>query len=326
MQTPVKSFCPCRRKRCPRYGRCEDCRSHHAQEGRPVACEPRSKGKGRFKMDSIGNMRLAQKDGVGFLTFPALSEESGFRHAFSTRLGGVSEREFAALNLSFGRGDPDGNVRENYRRISLAAGFDPQSLVFSAQDHHTVIRRVMEEDRGKGIWREKDYQSVDGLITDVPGLTLVTHYADCVPLFFLDPVHKAIGLTHAGWRGTVSSIGPITVERMRKEFGTDPKDLKAAIGPSIGKCCYEVDDAVADRVRVLAGVACGQVLFPKENGRYQLDLWELNRQLLVGAGIPQTQVTVGGVCTCCHSDLLFSHRATGGRRGGLAAFLEILPE
>ncbi len=197
---------------------------------------------------------------------------------------------------------------------------------FSAQDHHTVIRRVTEEDRGKGIWREKDYQSVDGLITDVPGLTLVTHYADCVPLFFLDPVRRAVGLTHAGWRGTVSSIGPITVRRMREEFGTDPKDLKAAVGPSIGKCCYEVDDVVADRVRALAGISSEQVLFPKENGRYQLDLWELNRQLLVGAGIPQTQITVSGVCTCCHSDLLFSHRATGGRRGGLAAFLKILPE
>ena len=113
---------------------------------------------------------------------------------------------------------------------------------------------------------------------------------------------------------------------MREEFGTDPRDLKAAVGPSIGKCCYEVDDAVADRVRALSGIHLEQVLFPKESGRYQLDLWELNRQLLVGAGIPQKQIMVGAVCTCCHSDLLFSHRATGGRRGGLAAFLTILPE
>lgn len=274
----------------------------------------------------IGNMLQQEKDGVVFLTFPALSEEPGFRHAFSTRVGGVSEGEFAALNLSFGRGDPEENVRENYRRISLAAGFDPQSLVFSAQDHHTVVRRVTEADRGKGIWREKDYQSVDGLITDQPGLTLVTHYADCVPLFFLDPVHRAIGLTHAGWRGTVAGVGPITVERMREEFGTDPKDLKAAVGPSIGRCCYEVDEAVAEPVRKLTTPSGDPVLFPKGNGKYQLDLWELNRQLLLGAGILPERIEVGRVCTCCHSDLLFSHRATAGKRGGLAAFLEIVPE
>lgn len=294
MQTPVKSPCPCRRKRCPRYGRCEECRSHHAQSGRPMACESRSKGKGRFKMNSIGNMRLEQKDGVGFLTFPALSGGTRVPPAFSTRLGGVSEGEFAALNLSFGRGDPDENVRENYRRISLAAGFDPQSLVFFRPGSPYGD----PPGNGRGPWKRD--QAEEGL----PECGWIDYRcAGPYPGYPLCRLRPPV-LSRPGAQGHrpnscgLAGNGIVHRSHHRKtdaeEFGTDPRDLKAAVGPSIGKCCYEVDDAVADRVRALSGIHLEQVLFPKENGRYQLDLWELNRQLLVGAGIPQTQITVSG--------------------------------
>jgi hypothetical protein len=277
-------------------------------------------------MERLSNCVLREKNGVSYLTFPALEKFAFLRHSFSTRLGGVSKDEFASMNLSFRRGDPDETVLENYRIFCSAVGYDFQKLVASAQDHHTVVRHVTEADCGHGIWREKEWQSVDGLITDTPGLVLVTYYADCTPLYLVDPKNRAIGLSHAGWRGTVQEMGKRTVEAMVKTFGTDPKDLVAAIGPSIGPCCYEVDEPVIEAVERLPYVSKETVLVQQENGRFHLDLWELNRQILVSAGVPADQITVGGVCTKCHSDLLYSHRVMGAKRGGLAAMLSIEEE
>ena len=160
-------------------------------------------------------MRLNFKEGVGYLTFPALESYPFVRHAFSTRLGGVSKDEFFSMNLSFHRGDPDENVLENYRRICGAAGFPYEGLTASAQDHHTFIRRVGRQDRGVGIFRPRDLESVDGLVTDEPDVVLVTYYADCVPLYFLDPEKRVIGLAHGGWRGTAGRIGRKMVEKMK---------------------------------------------------------------------------------------------------------------
>ena len=274
----------------------------------------------------IHHMEYQEKKGVGYLEFPAFYQFNWVRQAFSTRKGGVSEGEFSTMNLSFGRGDDDETVRENYRRLCAAVGFEPESLTASAQDHHTVVRRVGKEERGVGIWRPKDQQSVDGLCTNEPGVTLVTYYADCVPLYFIDPEHRAIGLAHAGWRGTVAQMGKVMTQRMHEEFGSRPEAMFAAVGPSIGVCCYEVDEPVAKEFLALTHLHPEAFVFPLEGGKYQLDLWECNRQVLLHAGIPESHISVAGVCTQCHSDLLFSHRATGGKRGGLAAFLEIKEE
>lgn len=273
--------------------------------------------------EQIANMILREEKGVAYLTFPVFDELSFLRHSFSTRIGGVSTGEFSTMNLSFNRGDDDGNVLENYHRICDAVGYDFQKLVASAQDHHTVVRRVTSQEAGIGIWKPRDLQSVDGLITNEPGVVLVTYYADCTPLYFVDPARKAIGLSHAGWRGTVAEMGRHTVEAMTAAFGTDPQDLLVAIGPSIGQCCYEVDDPVAAAVGRLSYIRPSDVLEPKENGRYQLNLWALNRQIIAHAGVPLEQIHIGGVCTRCNSDLLFSHRVMGARRGGLAAMLSI---
>ena len=269
-------------------------------------------------------MNFNRRDGVGFLTFPSF-EALPVRHAFSTRLGGVSENEFASLNLSFGRGDPDENVRENYRRLCGAAGFAFDSLVSSSQVHGTAVRRVGPENRGEGFTKPKPL-GVDGMVTDEPGVTLVTHYADCVPLFFADPVKGAIGLSHAGWRGTAAEIGAETVRTMAREFGTDPKDLVCGIGPSIGPCCFEVD------VPVYEVFAAKKELSPAEwtredgGGKYHVDLWEANRRILMEVGVPAEHISVSGLCTKCRSELLYSHRASGGKRGGLAAFLALSEE
>lgn len=271
----------------------------------------------------IGQMQLVENRGVSYLTFPQLTQFSWLNHAFSTRLGGVSTGEFASMNLNFNRGDPDETVLENYRRFCQAAGFDFASLTASAQDHHTEIRRVTSENAGVGIVKPRDRKSVDGLITNDPGVTLVTYYADCVPLYFVDPVHHAIGLAHAGWRGTVARMGAKMVQAMQEHFQTDPATLVAAVGPSIGSCCYEVDDPVAEQVRALADVHPEECLAPVGPGKFMLDLWNLNRNILCCAGVPDSQIVLGKVCTKCHADLLFSHRVMGAQRGGLAAFMNI---
>lgn len=271
----------------------------------------------------MGNMELQENNGVSFFTFPAWSALPFVTHAFSSREGGVSQHEFATMNLNFNRGDSDEHVLENYRRFCSAVGFDFNKLVASAQDHHTVIRRVTSEQAGIGIWKPRDMQSVDGLITNEPGVVLVTYYADCVPLYFVDPVKKAIGLAHAGWRGTVAEMGARMVQAMQTEFHSNPGDLLVAIGPSIGSCCYEVDAPVYEKVMALSYISPKDCLQPVSEGKYMLDLWEVNRQVLIHAGVPENQITVGDVCTRCHSDLLFSHRLMGAKRGGMAAMMAL---
>lgn len=272
------------------------------------------------------NWKLNRKSGVEYLTFPFLERFPFAAHAFSTRRGGVSRDEFSSMNLSFGRGDPDENVRENFRRFCSAAGFDAASLVASAQDHHTVVRRVGKTERGIGVWKPHDRESVDGLVTNEPGVTLVTGYADCVPLYFIDAEQHACGLSHAGWRGTAAGMGAATVRAMEREFGSRPENLFALVGPSIGPCCFEVDAPVRDAFAALPVPDAASLITDDGNGKYHVDLWEANRRILTAAGVPEENVCVSGLCTKDHADLLFSHRATGGKRGGLAAFLALREE
>ena len=263
-------------------------------------------------------------NGVPFLSFPLLDRTGIVRHGFSTRLGGVSCGCFSSMNLSFDRGDDPEAVRENFRRIVGAVGVKCEDMVFSRQTHTTNVRVVTEADRGKGIVRERDYDDVDGLITDIAGICLVTSYADCVPLYFVDPVKKAIGLSHSGWRGTVGKIGKKTVEAMHRTFGSEPENILAAVGPSICMDCYEVSEDVIDQFRKAFGQEDWQELFyRKENGKYQLDLWKANERIFLEAGIRPEHMAVTNVCTRCNSSILYSHRAMGNKRGNLCAFLAL---
>lgn len=276
-------------------------------------------------------MRTNETEGVVYLTYPSLSECDFIKHAFSTRIGGVSEGIYSTMNLSFTRGDDEKAVKENFRRIAAAIGVSCDDMVFSDQTHTTNVRMITAEDRGNGITRPKTFFDVDGMITNIPGLVLTTFYADCVPLYFADPVHKAIGLAHSGWRGTVGRIGEKTLNLMQDTYGTNPADVIAAIGPSICKDCYEVSEDVAQAFQAaFSHEACAQILFPhtKQNdgsneNKYQLDLWKANELILLAAGVRPEHLTTPELCTCCNSELLFSHRATKGKRGNLAAFLTI---
>lgn len=266
-------------------------------------------------------MTLNNIDTVPYLTYNSLSEINFINHAFSTRLGGVSEGEFTSMNMAFNRGDNPESVTENYKRICKSSGFDFDSLTASAQDHNTFVRDVTSENKGVGIYKPRDLQSVDALVTNEKGVTLVTYYADCTPLFFVDTKKKAIGLAHAGWRGTVGRIGEKVVNKMTELYGTNPADLVAAIGPAISVCCYEVDKPCADNFYALSDLDSSRFVFPKENGKYMIDLLETNRQILVAAGVKNENITVSDVCTNCNSELLWSHRATKGKRGTMSAFM-----
>ena len=256
-----------------------------------------------------------------YLTFPLLEKTGVARHLFTTRLGGVSRGEFAAMNFSVDRGDRRECVLENYRRVGEVLKCAPEDMTASCQTHTTNIRTVTSADRGKGIVRPRDYGDVDGLMTNEPGLALVTFYADCVPLYFVDPVNRAIGLAHSGWRGTAEGMGECMVQAMGRCFGSRPGELYAAIGPSICRECYEVGEDVASRFGDRFGE--GVVLPGREPGKYQLDLWLANLEILKRAGVPEEQIAVTDICTCHNPDYLFSHRASGGRRGNMGAFLAL---
>ncbi|MCD8232563.1 MAG: peptidoglycan editing factor PgeF [Clostridiales bacterium] len=189
---------------------------------------------------------LSNGEHLPLLIFPALTQTGIVKHCFTTRAGGVSKGIFSSLNLSFTRGDDTDAVSENYRRVAEALDVDLTRIVCSDQTHTTNVRVITEEDAGKGVVRPKDYTDVDGMITNVPGLTLATFFADCVPLYFVDPVHRAIGLSHSGWRGTMARMGEKTLLAMAENYGTRPEDVVCAVGPSICQDCYEVSADVAE--------------------------------------------------------------------------------
>ena len=265
--------------------------------------------------------RISPELTVPLLHIPLLESTGIIKEGFSTRAGGASKGIFSTMNLSFTRGDEREAVEENYHRIAKALDVDYDRFVFSDQTHTTNVLQVTEKDAGNGITREREYPDIDGLITNVPGLVLTTFYADCVPLYFVDPVHRAIGLSHSGWRGTVNRMGQVTIERMQEAYGTDPADLICAIGPSICQDCYEVSEDVIEQFAAAFPGHEAELFYRKENGKYQLNLWRANEIVLTEAGVKPEHLAVTDICTCCNPKNLFSHRASHGKRGNLAAFL-----
>jgi YfiH family protein len=262
------------------------------------------------------------------LRFPALDETGMVSHCFTTRFGGVSGRKegtehLSSLNLGLTRGDDEANVRENFRRVAEELGAKAENFVLTDQTHTTNVRLVTEADAGKGLFRERDYHDVDGLVTNVPGLVLSVFVADCVPVLFVDPVKRAIGAAHSGWRGTVGRIGAEVVRMMQENYGTDPKDLITAVGPSICRDCYEVSREVADAFAEEFAGHETEILMQGREGHAQLDLWQTNRIVLLDAGVLPQNISVTELCTCCNPKSLYSHRASGGMRGNLAACLMI---
>lgn len=283
---------------------------------------------GLMKFINTNNAFLERNGKAPYITFPSLTKISFIKHGFSTRLGGVSKGYLSSMNFDFSREDRE-NVKQNYEIISNSIGFNYNNLVLSDQVHKTNIHLVTNKDMGKGIIKERDYKEIDGLITNTPGLVLATFYADCVPLYFVDVKKKVIGLSHSGWRGTVKGMAAKTIEAMIANFNSNPKEIVAVIGPSICKECYEVSEDVANVFKkVFTEDIWKEILDKKEidntdNNKYQLDLWKANYHILLKAGLLAKNINISAVCTACNSDLLYSHRASNGKRGSLAAFLSI---
>lgn len=300
---------------------------------------PVIRAKNRVKVLEQKEFILEGGEVVEYLSFPKLAEIECIEHLFTTRVGGVSVGDCSTLNFSFTRGDNPESVLENYRRVGVYFGEECSGFVTTDQTHTVNIRVVTKADAGKGITVPRDYSDIDGLITKEKGLILSCFTADCVPLYFVDTVKQVIGVAHSGWRGTVAGMGECMVKHMQKEFGCEPGDIVAAIGPSICQGCYEISEEVAERFRegfwaenyvqefceeaYKAGLHPTGILLAKgrAEGKYQLDLWLANYVVLRRAGILAENIDMTDICTNCNPAYLFSHRATGGKRGNLAAFL-----
>lgn len=272
----------------------------------------------------MNDMILERRRNTPFFIFPALEATGLVHHGFSVRDGGVSTGPFASMNLSFTMGDDRENVLENYHRMAEGLGVETAGMTSVFQAHTDKVVMAGRGDAGKGILLPKDPEEVDGMVTNCPGLTLVTLHADCLPLFFLDPVNRAIGLTHSGWRGTQKAIGIRTLERMENEFGSKREEMLVGIGPGIGRTAFEVGPEVAEAFYELLGDARGnEVLMPLQLGTYLLDLTLANVMLLLEAGIAPQRMFTADLCTYSRPDLFFSHRRDGSSRGSMAAFLTL---
>ncbi len=252
---------------------------------------------------------------------PSFEDTGLVRHGFSTRLGGVGKKPYDTLNLALHVGDEPGDVIENRKIACDKFGVDITRIVTCQQVHGTNIEAVSEGDAGVGAFSyDEAFPAADGIITNRPGLLLATFYADCVPLFILDPVKKVVGSIHAGWKGTVAGIGAAALKRMTSEYGSDPADCLVGIGPSIGLCCYEVDSPVIDELRTKFRW-WQKVISESGTDHPHLDLWETNRRIMIDAGVPENNIETAGLCTCCSQDILFSYRGGQGVTGRMGAFI-----
>ena len=257
--------------------------------------------------------------GVGCYTLPALSAVPYVSHGFSDRTGGVSTGCFQSMNLSLTRKDDPDRGLENYRLVAAAMGFSFDSMASDHYAHGTAVRRVDGRDRGKGFTKPL-LPSCDGLVTNDPGVTLITGHADCMAFFCVDPVRRAVGLAHAGWRGALGRIGGVLIETMQSEFGSDPAELLLGVGPSICPACFEVDPDVGDLFRdAFPDLPC---ILPGKPGKEHVDLWMVALAQFLEAGALPEHVSLADVCTV-ETENQSSHRRDKGKTGGMAAFLRL---
>ena len=263
------------------------------------------------------------RDGLIYFTVPSFDQTGLVKHCFTTKVGGMSSGRVKGLNLGFSRPDTRESVVANFEKLCSVLGLDRKSLVLSHQVHGTSIRQVTAGDAGKGIWRDSDIKNTDGLITNKRGLTHINFYADCEPLFFLDPQRQAIGLSHAGWKGTVAGIARETVVGMKDAFASKPEDILVGIGPSICRDCYEVDGPVISRLQENLG-DWRDVTVSLGKDKYLLDLQSTNKALLRKAGVKEQNITDSRLCTRCNSELFYSYRREGKDAGSLAALMQLI--
>lgn len=263
------------------------------------------------------------KNGILFHESDLLTAHGGILHAFTTRIGGVSEGIYDSLNLRLASDDDPSHVRENYAILAHAVGFPVERLVLPDQQHTCTVRAVDARDAGKGLARSRDYEAVDALVTNTPNLPIITFSADCGIAVFYDPTTRCIGAAHGGWRGTAGGIMARTVETMCSLYGANPETIRVAIGACIDKCCFETDNDVADAMRDALGDAAAE--FCAHDGKkWHIDLKGINRHHLLQSGVHAENIDISPLCTACNTDLYWSHRLLGERRGAQAGIIMLL--
>ena len=264
----------------------------------------------------MAGFAFTEKDGIRWGCFPAWSA-LGLGHGFTCRIGGESDLAAGGLDMPLHVGDNPEKVVHNRQKAASAMGFVLARTATCAQVHGTVLARVTEAEAGRGALElGTTLPDTDGLLTDCKDLPLMLFYADCTPVLLVDTQSSAIAVLHAGWRGSVGRIAQKGVKAMHDWYGTRPEAIVAGIGPSIGPCCYEVDEKVREQARSFEGCFA-----PHGTGHYLLDLWELNRRQLVEAGVKPENINAAEICTCCHNEEYFSYRREKGKTGRLAAIL-----
>lgn len=255
------------------------------------------------------------ENGVRWAYFPALKQQ-GVTHGISSRIGGVSTDGLATLNLGVKVNDREQNLQINRQRFCEAVGVEVQNIVSSGQVHETTVAVVDHSHAGKRI------AETDALVTNTKGLPLLLFFADCVPLLIFDPVQQVIGLSHAGWKGTVQSIGPKTLQCMQQNFGTNPANCLVGIGPSIGPADYEIDEPVMTEIQKYWSNE-QQFTSPTTPGHWLLDLWRWNQMQFIDSGVASQNIHTAGISTASHSEIFFSHRASGGKAGRFGVLMSL---
>jgi len=261
-------------------------------------------------------MRRITHNGLVFYQFETLSNHPIVMHGLFTRLGGVSEAPFDTLNVGSTVGDDATCVRANRERMASVMDFSETDTRTVWQVHGTDVL-VARQDEAP-VWPPP---KADAIITAEHDVPLVMRFADCAPLLFFDPINRVAGLAHAGWRGTLLGIGPVTVKAMSQAYGCHPQDIIAGIGPSIGPCCYEVGPEVVAGIREVFGASKPLVRSSGDGGGDHFDLWAANEQALRMAGVGR--IEMARICTACNTHEFYSHRAEGGLTGRFGAVLKM---
>lgn len=262
-------------------------------------------------------MNINFKEAMSYLTFKKLEEYKFVSHAYSTRLGGVSTGCFKSLNLGFATKDSRELINKNYDIFCDSMNIKKENLAITSQVHGNNIVCVGKSDISKeGI---TCFENTDALITNQKGISLMTFHADCLAIYMIDIKKHIVGLAHAGWRGTVKSIATVLAEKFVSYYGSSKKNIVCALGPSIGACCFEASHEILHYFEDLGfNYQCD------ERNKFKVDLKEINKKLLIDFGIEENNIIVSDICTMCNKDLLFSHRATNGKRGTNCAFIQIV--
>lgn len=270
-------------------------------------------------------MNINFKNALSYLTFKELDKYNFIKHAYTTRLGGISENEFKSLNLGLNSLDDKKCIDKNYDIFCECMGIEKYNLVATSQIHEDKIRVITKKDISTRKENITTLEGTDGIITNEIGIGLVTSHADCCAVYMIDTKKRVIGLAHAGWRGTVKNIAGKLARKFFDIYDSSPNDTIVALGPGIGRCCFEVPNSFIENFYSLRIPNTYTYTYKTENSeKVKIDLLEVNRQLLLEVGLKDKNIFKSDVCTMCNHDLLFSHRATKGKRGTNIAYLSLI--